>query len=66
VKKPSSTDADSREDLATATAKVRMWEGRAVQARLEGRLADAQRCDDKARDWASKVRQIERADSSQI
>jgi hypothetical protein len=42
-----------------------MWEGRAVQARLEGRLADAQRCDDKARDWASKVRQIERADSSQ-
>ena len=66
MKKPNSVVADSREDLAAATAKVRMWEGRAAQARLEGRLADALRCEDKARDWASKVRQIERADSSQI
>ena len=44
---------------ATATRKVRMWASRADKARQAGRKADADRCDDKVRDWASKVRQIE-------
>ena len=51
-------------DLASATAKVHMWRSRAERAREAGRSADADRCDDKVRDWASRVRQIERVDSS--
>jgi len=52
------------ENSATARAKVRMWEMRADKARQAGRKADANRCDDKVRDWASRVRQIERIQSS--
>lgn len=48
------------ENHATATAKVRMWKKRADEARQSGRKADAERCDDKVRDWASRARQIER------
>jgi hypothetical protein len=51
----------SRQDLTKATKKVRMWGVRAAKARQTGRKADADRCEDKARDWASKVKQIERA-----
>jgi hypothetical protein len=51
------------QNLTKATKKVRMWGIRAEKARRTGRKADADRCDDKARDWASKVRQIERARS---
>ncbi len=51
----------SLQDLTKATKKVRMWEVRAAKARQTGRKADADRCEDKARDWASKVKQIERA-----
>ena len=43
-----------------ATAKVRVWGYRADKARKEGRKADADRCDDKVRDWVSRARQIER------
>lgn len=45
---------------ATAMAKVRMWESRAAKARQAGRKADADRCDDKVRDWASRARHAER------
>jgi hypothetical protein len=48
---------------AAATAKIRMWAERADRARLTGRTADADRCNDKVRDWASKARQIERNQS---
>lgn len=47
-----------------ATAKVRLWGSRADKARLEGRKADADRCDDKVRDWVSRAREIERNQSS--
>ena len=53
------------ENLATATAKVRLWGSRAEKARQAGRKAYADRCDDKVRDWASKARQIERTQSSE-
>jgi hypothetical protein len=48
-----------------ATAKVRVWVNRADKARKEGRKADAERCDDKVRDWTSRARQIERIQSSE-
>ena len=53
------------ENHATATAKVRLWESRAVKARQNGRKADAGRCEDKVRDWASKARQAERTQNSE-
>jgi hypothetical protein len=56
--KQRSDDRRLSENLATATAKVRMWRSRADKARQAGRIADADRCDDKVRDWASRVRQI--------
>jgi hypothetical protein len=46
--------------FAAANAKVRLWQQRAEKARLAGRRADAQRCDDKVRDWASRAKQIAR------
>lgn len=49
-----------RRNHETATAKIRVWGDRAGRARLAGRTADADRCEDKVRDWASKARQIER------
>ena len=42
-----------------------MWESRAAKARQEGRTADAQRCADKVRDWASKARQLDRTEKPQ-
>jgi hypothetical protein len=51
---------DMRERHTVATAKIRVWLSRADKARKEGRKADADRCDDKVRDWVSKARQIER------
>lgn len=48
------------ETHTAATAKVRVWGNRADKARKEGRKADADRCDDKVRDWVSRARQIER------
>lgn len=57
--------ANLRDDRAAAAAKTRMWESRAAKARQEGRRADAERCDDKVRDWASRVRQLERTQESQ-
>jgi hypothetical protein len=48
-----------QEQHAAATAKARMWRRRADQARLTGRKADADRCEDKVRDWTSKAKQIE-------
>ena len=48
-----------------APAKVRVWGIRADKARNEGRKADADRCDDKVRDWASRARPIERIQSSE-
>jgi hypothetical protein len=53
------------ENHATATARVRLWESRAVKARQNGRKADADRCDDKVRDWASKAKQAERIQNSE-
>jgi hypothetical protein len=52
------------EKHTVATAKVRVWADRAVKARKEGRKGDADRCDDKVRDWVSRARQIERMQSS--
>jgi hypothetical protein len=52
------------ENHATATAKVRLWGSLAEKARQAGRKADADRCDAKVRDWASRVRQIERIQGS--
>ena len=52
------------ETHTAATAKARVWGNRADKARKEGRRADADRCDDKVRDWASRARQIERIQSS--
>jgi hypothetical protein len=53
------------EGHTVATVKVRVWGNRAVKARSEGRKADADRCDDKVRDWVSRARQIERIQSSE-
>jgi hypothetical protein len=53
------------ENQATATARVRLWASRAAKARQNGRTADADRCDDKVRDWASKARQAERIQNSE-
>jgi hypothetical protein len=52
-------DEELQEKYATATAKIRVWRDRAHLARLAGRKADAKRCDDKIRDWASRAKQIE-------
>ena len=52
------------EKHTVATAKVRVWGDRADKARKEGRKADADRCDDKVRDWVSRARQIERIEGS--
>jgi hypothetical protein len=49
------------DDHASAIAKVRLWQDRAVKARQAGRKADAERCEDKVRDWVSRLKQIERA-----
>lgn len=59
MKNRSTVIANLRESYAAAIAKVRMWEDRAAKARQDGRKADATRCEDKVRDWASRVRQIE-------
>jgi hypothetical protein len=53
-----------QESLAAAEAKVRLWQARAEKARLAGRTVDAQRCDDKVRDWASRVKHMERSQSA--
>jgi hypothetical protein len=47
-------------DRATAEEKAKLWAKRAVKAREQGRKADADRCDDKVRDWASRMRAIEK------
>lgn len=60
LKRKDSAAQEQRRNHTTATAKVRMWGNRADRARAAGRTADADRCDDKVRDWASKARQIER------
>jgi hypothetical protein len=52
-------DEGLHERYAAAAAKVQVWRNRAGQARLAGRKADANRCDDKVRDWASRAKQIE-------
>lgn len=53
-----------RDAHSVAVDKVRLWEKRAVTAREQGRVADANRCDDKARDWASRARLLERQQRS--
>lgn len=55
---------DMSESHAVATAKIRVWIDRAHKARREGRRADADRCEDKVRDWVSRARQMERMRSS--
>ena len=59
---PQTKDMSERQTLATE--KVRVWINRAERARKEGRKADADRCDDKVRDWVSRARQMERMRSS--
>jgi hypothetical protein len=61
-RRPESEDLSERH--SAATAKVRLWGDRAAQARKNGRKADADRCDDKVRDWVSRARQIERIQNS--
>ena len=58
------TKGEMSERHTAASAKARVWMNRAYKARQEGRKADADRCDDKVRDWLSKARQIERIRSS--
>jgi len=50
----------SADDQVLAVARAKLWTDRAVSARKAGRMADASRCEDKARDWSSRDRQIER------
>ena len=64
MKQRRSQTAELQEHREAAYAKARMWGDRADKARLSGRRADAERCDDKVRDWASKARQIERSQDS--
>ena len=52
-------DERLREKHAASIAKVHAWRVRANQARVAGRKADADRCDDKVRDWVSRAKQIE-------
>jgi hypothetical protein len=52
-------DEGLREKHAASIAKVRAWRVRANQARVAGRKTDADRCDDKVRDWVSRAKQIE-------
>jgi hypothetical protein len=58
------TKGEMSERHTVATAKARVWTNRAQKARKEGRKADADRCDDKVRDWLSRARQIERIRNS--
>jgi hypothetical protein len=58
------TKGEMSERHTVAMAKTRVWLSRANKARKEGRKADADRCDDKVRDWLSKARQIERIRNS--
>ena len=60
--RPETEDMSARH--TTATDKVRVWADRADKARRDGRKADADRCDDKVRDWVSRARQIERIRSA--
>ncbi len=53
-------EEELRKDHATAVAKASAWRIRAIVAHGEGRKADAARCEDKARDWSSRAREIER------
>ena len=59
-------DEGLREKHAASIAKVRAWRVRANQARVAGRKADADRCDDKVRDWASRAKQIEQQLAQQM
>jgi hypothetical protein len=43
-----------------AMQKARLWADKAEQATQQGRLSHARRCEDKARDWVSRARQLER------
>lgn len=43
-----------------ANEKARLWTQRAAIARKAGRELNANRCEDKARDWRSRARQAER------
>jgi hypothetical protein len=61
MKRRESESEEPIQRYATAIAKVRMWSDRADKARQAGRMANADRCEDKVRDWASRARQIERA-----
>lgn len=65
MKKRGSESEQRIEERVTAQAKVRTWRIRAELARRTGRTAHADRCDDKVRDWASRVRQIERTERSE-
>ena len=50
----------SGEDQGLAVERAKLWTDRAISARKAGRIANASRCEDKARDWSSRARQIER------
>lgn len=65
MKRRDLTIQQMREAHAAAEAKVRLWQARAENARLAGRTADARRCDDKVRDWVSRVKQIERSQGAE-
>ena len=43
-----------------ASEKVRMWAERAQAARAAGKTAQAKRAEDKARDWQSRILEMER------
>lgn len=49
-----------RDGEALAGEKAKRWGQRAIAARQAGRQPNANRCEDKARDWSSRARQMER------
>ncbi|HKS54564.1 MAG TPA: hypothetical protein VJS12_04730 [Steroidobacteraceae bacterium] len=50
----------SRGDQALAADRAKLWTERAISARKAGLTVNANRCEDKARDWSSRARQLER------
>ena len=60
MKRRASKVEDLAADLAKASAKAQLWREKAAKAEQEGRTAAAQRCKDKALDWASRADQFAR------
>jgi hypothetical protein len=60
MKPQESNVEDLAAELAKASAKAHLWREKATKAQQDGRVAAAQRCKDKALDWASRAEQLAR------